>query len=171
MRWRLKSPASRVFTQAFIQAQIKENIKAPRYWPLWGEFTGDRWIPRTEDQQREKMFLFDDVIMAWQSSFRECLVPVRRHVIPWTNSDLSWIWSLYTLLSDIRVKIWTLSFEKIYSKSCEKCRPFHDGRNVLYEPYIPIGMTLSVVIKTTDFFKDIIVIFLWLHIVFLFKGL
>ena len=24
----------------FIQAQIKENIKAPRHWPLCGEFTG-----------------------------------------------------------------------------------------------------------------------------------
>ena len=31
-------------------AQIKENIKAPRHWPLCGEFTGDRWIPRTKDQ-------------------------------------------------------------------------------------------------------------------------
>ena len=37
----LKSPASRLFTQPFIQAQIKENIKAPRHWPLWGEFTGE----------------------------------------------------------------------------------------------------------------------------------
>ena len=31
--------ASRLFTQPFIQAQIKENIKAPRHWPLCGEFT------------------------------------------------------------------------------------------------------------------------------------
>ena len=36
-----------IFTQPFIQAQMKENIKAPRHWPLCGEFTGDRWIPRT----------------------------------------------------------------------------------------------------------------------------
>ena len=28
--------------------QIKENIKAPRHWPLWGEFTGHQWIPRTK---------------------------------------------------------------------------------------------------------------------------
>ena len=35
-RWRLKSPASRLFTQSFIQAEIKENIKAPRHWPLRG---------------------------------------------------------------------------------------------------------------------------------------
>ena len=47
-RWRLKSPASRVFVQPFVQTQIKENIIAPRHWPLWGEFTGDRWIPRTK---------------------------------------------------------------------------------------------------------------------------
>ena len=32
------------------KAQIKENIKAPRHWPLWGEFIGDRWIPRTKGQ-------------------------------------------------------------------------------------------------------------------------
>ena len=36
--------ASRLFTQPFIQAQINENIKGPRHWPLWGEFTGDRKI-------------------------------------------------------------------------------------------------------------------------------
>ena len=55
-RWRLKSPASSLFTQLFIQAQIKENIKAPRHWPLCGEFTGDRWIPRTNGQKRGKCF-------------------------------------------------------------------------------------------------------------------
>ena len=32
------------------QAQIKENIKAPRHWPLWGQFTGDRRMPRTKGQ-------------------------------------------------------------------------------------------------------------------------
>ena len=50
VRLRLKSPASPVFTQSFIRAQIKENIKAPCHWPLCGEFTGDRWIPRTNGQ-------------------------------------------------------------------------------------------------------------------------
>ena len=44
-RWRLKSPASRLFTQPFIQMQIKENIKAPRHWPLCGEFTGTGEFP------------------------------------------------------------------------------------------------------------------------------
>ena len=27
-----------------------QNIKAPRHWPLCGEFTDDRWIPRTKGQ-------------------------------------------------------------------------------------------------------------------------
>ena len=33
-----------------VYAQIKENIKAPRHCPLWGEFTGHRWIPRKKGQ-------------------------------------------------------------------------------------------------------------------------
>ena len=41
VRWRLISPAARLFIQPFIQVQIKENIKAPRHWPVCGEFTGD----------------------------------------------------------------------------------------------------------------------------------
>ena len=28
----------------------QRNIKAPRHWPLWAEFTGDRWIPHTNGQ-------------------------------------------------------------------------------------------------------------------------
>ena len=30
----LKSPASRLFSQPFVQAQIKENTKIPLDWPL-----------------------------------------------------------------------------------------------------------------------------------------
>ena len=39
-----------IFIQLFIQVQIKEKIKAPRHWPLCGEFTGGRLIPRTNGQ-------------------------------------------------------------------------------------------------------------------------
>ena len=52
----VKLSASRLLTQRFIRAQIKENIKAPRHWPLFGKFTGDRWIPLTNGQQRGKCF-------------------------------------------------------------------------------------------------------------------
>ena len=29
-----------IFAQPFVQAHMKENIKAPRHWSLWGEATG-----------------------------------------------------------------------------------------------------------------------------------
>ena len=55
-RWRLKSPPSRLFAQLFVQAQIKENTKAPRHWPLWGESISYWWIPLTKGQWRGKSF-------------------------------------------------------------------------------------------------------------------
>ena len=78
VRWRLKSPASRLFTQPFIQAQIKENIKAPRHWPLWGEFTDDRWIPRAKGQQRGNVFIWwrlHETCMSFQSFHCACWWP------------------------------------------------------------------------------------------------
>ena len=45
-----KWPASWLFAQPFVQPQTKENSKALRHWPLWGEFADDRWIPRTKGQ-------------------------------------------------------------------------------------------------------------------------
>ena len=51
-------------TQPFIQARTKENIKVPRHWPLWGEFTSNRWIPHANGRPvTRKMFSFDDFIM------------------------------------------------------------------------------------------------------------
>ena len=38
---------------------------------VYGEFTGDRWIPRTRRPVTRKMFPFDDVIMGlWLSDER-----------------------------------------------------------------------------------------------------
>ena len=39
-----------------------KKIKALRHCPLWGESTGDRWIPPQKVSNAE-MFPFDDVIM------------------------------------------------------------------------------------------------------------
>ena len=60
--WRLKSPASRLFTEQVIQVEIKENIKVPRHWPF---VRGSHKWPVTR-----KMFPFDDVIMeiCWQTN-------------------------------------------------------------------------------------------------------
>ena len=58
-----KSQASRLFTQSFIKAQIKESTKAPRHWPFVRGI--HRWLvnsPHKEPVTR-KMCPFDDVIM------------------------------------------------------------------------------------------------------------
>ena len=59
-----QTPVSRLFTQPFIQTQIKENAKAPRHWPLCGEFTGTGESPAQMASNAE-MSPFDDVIMVW----------------------------------------------------------------------------------------------------------
>ena len=41
LQWRIMSTIAPQITQWFIQAQIKENIKALRHWPLCEEFNGD----------------------------------------------------------------------------------------------------------------------------------
>ena len=47
-----------LFTLSFILVQIKENIKASRHWPLWAEFTGDRWIPHTMASNAENVSIW-----------------------------------------------------------------------------------------------------------------
>ena len=53
--WHPKSAVSIVW-ELFVQVQIKENIKALHHWPLWGESTGDWWIPLTKGQWHRKCF-------------------------------------------------------------------------------------------------------------------
>ena len=53
----LTIPYSTVYSGTY-----QRKIKSPHHWPLWGEFTGDRWIPRKKGQLRENA-PFDDVIM------------------------------------------------------------------------------------------------------------
>ena len=63
MRRRLKSPASRLFTQPFIQAQIKQNIKSSVSLPF---VRGIHRCPVNyphKGQVTRKIFPLDDVIM------------------------------------------------------------------------------------------------------------
>ena len=57
-RLRLNSTAPRLFTQLFIQAEIKENIKAPRHWPLCGEFTGTGEFPTQMASNAENVYIW-----------------------------------------------------------------------------------------------------------------
>ena len=58
-----KSPASWLFTQPLIQAQINQNIKAPRHWPF---VRGIHRLPVNSPHKwpvTRKIFPFDDVIV------------------------------------------------------------------------------------------------------------
>ena len=57
---RLKSPASRLFAQPFVEARIKANIKALLHWPLCGETTGGFPL---QSASNTEMLPFDDVII------------------------------------------------------------------------------------------------------------
>ena len=50
--------SSRLFAQSFIQAQIKENIKALRHWPLCGEFTGTGEFPAQRASNAENVSIW-----------------------------------------------------------------------------------------------------------------
>ena len=41
----LTSQAIDCLFNSSVLSDQKENIKAPHYWPLWGQSTGDRWNP------------------------------------------------------------------------------------------------------------------------------
>ena len=67
--WRLKSPASQLFVQPFVQAHINKNIKALRHWSLWGNPSVIGGFPSHKGRVTQKMFPFDEVIMRqrdWQ---------------------------------------------------------------------------------------------------------
>ena len=68
------------------KAQIKENVKAPRHWLLWWEFTGDRWIPRKGPVTRKMFQFFYDVIVNWHgtSYTYHCICPI----LCWTHFPL-----------------------------------------------------------------------------------
>ena len=62
MRWRLKSPASRLFTQSFTEAQIKKHQSSASLTFVRGIHRGPVNSPRKWPVTR-KMFPLDDVIM------------------------------------------------------------------------------------------------------------
>ena len=44
------------FLNRLFRRRSKETSKLRVNWPLWGDFTGDPWIPRTNGQLRGKCF-------------------------------------------------------------------------------------------------------------------
>ena len=71
-RWHLKSPRLDCLLNRWSRRIIKENIKALRHWPLWGEFTGE--FP-AQTASNAEMFPFDDVfITRWYNQTPNSLV-------------------------------------------------------------------------------------------------
>ena len=81
---------SRLLTQPFIHAQIKESIKTPRHWPLWGEFTGDRWIPRTMASNAENVSIWRHHVMSTFDTVTQVLREFRSPMILLDDVNNSW---------------------------------------------------------------------------------
>ena len=68
-RWRLKSPASWLFTQPFIQTQIKESSKAPRHWLCAGNSPGTGEFPAQMASNAENVSIWwrhhDKRVFSW----------------------------------------------------------------------------------------------------------
>ena len=61
--WRLKSPVTPFFILPFVQVHIKENIKAPRHWHLWGESTGTGGLPSQRASNAENVYIWHVIIV------------------------------------------------------------------------------------------------------------
>ena len=99
---RPKSPGSRLFVQPFVQAHIKENIKASRHWPLQVETTGDPWFPsqRARDTEnfsfwwRHHEYCRINMILTmtgvrWQIRFTTLFGPLRFEEV-WSEEHTCW---------------------------------------------------------------------------------
>ena len=67
-------------SQPFIQTQIKENIKAPRNWPLCGEFTGAGDFPAQRAINAENVSI-------WWRHHENSAVLLKRGQLPLISSQ------------------------------------------------------------------------------------
>ena len=88
-------------TQLFVQAHIKKTLSS-RHWPLWGESTGDRWIPLTKGQERGNCFLswrHHDCHSHWASAVATYRFPlVCKQIDPVYCSQTSRFWPCFRAL-------------------------------------------------------------------------
>ena len=132
-RWRLTS-LTIVYSTVLIQAQKKKTIKAPRHWPLWGEFAGDRWIPRGihrwpmnsphKGPATRKMFPFDHVIMIHAKMSHNQRYLGTKHTVGQSslnNQGENYIWGRSINLT---ISLFTTgSYHQSYATSWWLCEP------------------------------------------------
>ena len=95
-RWRLKSPASRWFTQPFFQAQIKENIKAPRHWPSVRGI--HRWPVNSPHKGSVTRKCFHLMTSSWNGTHdndndyeSNCIAMIYINHITWYTGNTDWM--------------------------------------------------------------------------------
>ena len=113
-RWHLKSLESQLFTQPFMKPQSKENIKAPRHLPLWGEVSEDWWIPRTKCQQRGQCFHLMTSSCVYPSA---CHKIQNRLASAWWRPSFAILWHVLWLNTDV--------IKSLLSHQCNKNRWKH----------------------------------------------
>ena len=82
------------------------NIKAPRHWPLWGEFSGIGEFPAQRPSYAENVSIWwrhHDLCVNKPTGFgsNNGLSPGQRQAIIWTNGGILFIGALGTNLSEI----------------------------------------------------------------------
>ena len=129
-----------MFTQPFIQTHIKENIKAPRHWPLCVGIHRDRWIPRTKGQLRGKCFhlMTSSCSMLVLHMFSESF-PMGSLVVYWM-SYISVNWGLVTpigvsYLSYHRFKLWLVAnLNQDFTRTDVALLCWHVGAKMIWSP-------------------------------------
>ena len=112
--WGLKLPASRLFVQPFVQAPIKENIKAPHHWPFWGESTGHRWIPLTKAR--------------WRGNCSHLMTSWWKYAISFTRKDFN------CLRLPSAWKSWEMGMQiHVSQNKCMVINDWHKSPNVSFE--------------------------------------
>ena len=140
MRWSLKSPASPLFTQPFIQAQIKENIKAPRHWALWG-VTGEFSTQRASNVENVSIWWRHHVIS------KGTFVDLRTIIIFRINVGYAFLWTMKFIFRKVYMNIvpyvWRDSFatllggfNRIYQTFGQTCSDYSIDRMISTNWYV-----------------------------------
>ena len=112
---------------------MKESTKAPRHWLLCGEFTGDRWNPRTNGHLRGKYFHLMTSSWAWNLGSR----PLAGAVVMWAQWCPIPIPYMHVLIN-------LQTVYKFISKSALEvlCELFNSHIFAFWEPFYQHGFSL-----------------------------
>ena len=89
----MNSMASQITSLTFIRAQIKENIKAPRHWPLCGKFTGTGEFPVRRASNAENVSIWwrhHDIFVplpCYSRSISSKIMPTWKKVESWNFQE------------------------------------------------------------------------------------